>query len=82
MFIEIYKNSCKYYSKDRKLTIEHNSYGCSYLDYGKYKEYCIDNKYHNELGAAVLYSNGNKSYYLNGKKYSHDEWLKQIEKEK
>ena len=87
MFIEIHKISYKYYCKDKELTISHNEYGCSYNNYGtnfsvynKYKTYKINNKYHNELGPAVIWINGRKSYYLYGNLYSYDVWIEQIKK--
>jgi hypothetical protein len=45
-----------------------------------HKTYYINNKSHNEYGPTVIYSNGTKSYCLNDKKYSHEEWLKQLNK--
>ena len=81
MFIEIYKNSCKYYSKDRKLIIDHNEYGCSCSHNDGYKAYYLNDKLHNELGPAVIYPSGDIEYYLNDKYYSHDKWLEQLKKD-
>ena len=80
MFIGIWKDSYKYYCKDRKLIIEHNEYGSAYIFSDNFKTYRINNKLHNPHGPAVIYSNGTKSYYLNNKHYSYNEWLEQINK--
>ena len=32
-------------------------------------------EYHNEDGPAVIYANGTKVWYINGKEYSFNQWL-------
>ena len=83
MNIVIFKIKIKiYYKNDYKIYNYHNSYGYSYFrneDNNKfYKEYCINNLLHNELGPAVIQSNKKDSYYLNGKKLSFIQWNENI----
>ena len=80
MYIKINKIGEKYIFKDKKLNIYHNSYGCSFLYDNIKKLYRVNGKLHNLFGPSVIYSNGDTYYYLNGKKYSHSEWLEQINK--
>ena len=86
MCISIFNTGYKIYKKDLKVKITHNHYGSTYNFMGVYKliephkTYYINNKSHNEYGPTVIYSNGTKSYCLNDKKYSHEEWLKQLNK--
>ena len=37
---------------------------------------------HNEHGPAIEYADGSKSYYVNGKYYSHEAWKRKVEKSK
>ena len=82
MYIEIFNDGdkCYYKLKIKKSYVLHNPYGCSYRMLDNYKSYRIDNKLHNELGPAVIYSDGNVDYFLNNRYCSYKEWLKRINK--
>ena len=79
MFISICIDGLKVHFKDCELKIAHNTYGKTYA-FDLCIGYYINNSLHNELGPAIIWRDGNKSYYLNDKKYSYEEWLKQINK--
>ena len=80
MFIKIFNCGYKYYFKDYLYMFKHNSYGSATFSM-LYKIYSKDNKLHNQYGPAVKNRRTSyKLYYLNGKKYSHSEWLKQLNK--
>ena len=87
MFIEIFCDCRKYYSADRNLTIEHNTYGCSDIEPRSGKYYCVDGQLHNEIGpaicqSAIIRNNGEKKYFLLGEGYSYENWLFKTKKMK
>ena len=48
--------------------------------YGTKRWYNSKREFHREDGPAVEYANGYKVWYLNGKKYSQEEWLTKMRK--
>jgi len=45
-------------------------------DENGFEAWYINEKHHREDGPAMILSNGEKCWYLNGIKYSFEEWLK------
>ena len=66
MIVLIYNDNAKLYYTDKRLKIEHNSYGPAYLS-TLIKKYYRNGNIHNELGPAIIWCDGIKIYYLNGK---------------
>ena len=54
--------------------------GPSYICYDGYITYETKNKCHNPYGPAIIWSDGEKEYCLNGEPLHFDEWLKQRKK--
>ena len=79
MFIKIETMGIKSCYKNHN--IYSNNYGPRFLS-SRYKTYDIDGKLHNTLGPAVVcFSNYIlNEYWLNGKQYSHKEWLLEIDR--
>ena len=45
-----------------------------------HKEWLINDKLHREDGPAIIWHDGDEWYYLNGFKYSKEDWEKEITK--
>ncbi len=76
MIVLIHKDKLKQCVINQDTMTYHNSYGPTYLsDPLMVKEYCIDGELHNPHGLAHS-DKYNHSYYLNGVKYTKEEWEK------
>lgn len=64
-----------YYSKGKR----HKTDGPAVRYADGSKEYWLNDKLNRTDGPAIEYASGNKYYYLNGKRYSYEEWKKEVE---
>ena len=56
----------------------HREDGPAYEQPDGYKAYCINNMLHREDGPARIHPNGNEEWYLNGKKYTKEDWEQEV----
>ena len=79
MIIKISINGIKNYSKNN---CSHNDYGPSFVcikgQWGQRRSYRICGFLHNKKGAAIVYEDGTKHYFICGELKSYKCWLEEI----
>jgi len=80
LHVDLYKLGTKWYFLNDKL---HREDGPAFEDkYGGTKEWRIHGKLHREDGPAIEWGNKDYDYYLDDRRYSEEDYWKEIERRK
>ena len=77
MVIKIYLNKTKNYFFGHNTIIPMNTYSAARVN-TLGKSYWMNGSLHNEYGPAIIYTSGYKKYYLNGRSYEKEDWIKEF----
>lgn len=70
--IKIGKSGCKFYYKDKEMTIFHREDGPAIEFASGHKEWYVNDKHHRTDGPAVEWANGAKFWFISGKLHRID----------